>query len=122
MSRHLPWMAIAALAACTVATDPRTGEAVQSIVPDPTCDDFICGGNSPTIGDGVIFDELNSDEADWITSRAGALVGAEASRTGADRNPRAGEAKVRRRARRPLRSPAHGQPAHRRARGRASPR
>lgn len=61
MSRCVPWMAIAALAACTVATDPRTGEAEQSIVPDPTCDDFICGGNSPTIGDGVIFDELNSD-------------------------------------------------------------
>ncbi|HEY6173558.1 MAG TPA: ADYC domain-containing protein [Kofleriaceae bacterium] len=65
MSDCLPWTLIA-LAACSAAcadptSDATTGEATSWVVPDPTCDDFICGGNSATLGDGVVFDELNTN-------------------------------------------------------------
>lgn len=52
--------ALFVLVACTTTEDPPTDEVARFIDPgDPTCPSWGCGENSATVGDGLIFDELD---------------------------------------------------------------
>lgn len=45
---------------CTTAAAARTGTVSSALVGGPTCPDWGCGANSPTLADGIAFDELDA--------------------------------------------------------------
>lgn len=48
-----------ALPACPVKPKPKLGAAADYTADGPTCPPWACGTNSPTVGDGVVFDSLD---------------------------------------------------------------
>lgn len=56
--KRLAVVVVAAASACSL--DPNTESAPGALT---ICDIFVCGGNSPTSGDGFLFDELNTNGA-----------------------------------------------------------
>lgn len=61
-----------ASATCTVDAAPRTATSTSALIGgDSTCPDFGCGANSPTIADGVAFDEL---EPNGVPDRHGIRI------------------------------------------------